>query len=126
MATTQPNPKNGIEQQAQLPAGWRVLPQDELAHTVREAFEHDSGLRVTVESMSRPTQMTDPMTATEQTGYVARVRDDVGADLSHTMVSKQTARDAAQEFAAAHPDGEFEMPDGRERHAGGPIGWEDN
>ncbi|QLH77436.1 hypothetical protein HZS55_09075 [Halosimplex rubrum] len=123
MATNASTAVNGIEQTDDLPAGWERLDDDQLPHGYTEAFEHDSGLRVTIESMSRPTQMADPMTATDESGYVARVRDDVGADLSHTLVGKQTARDAALAFIDAHPDADFEMPDDRERHGGGPIDW---
>ncbi|WP_459191807.1 hypothetical protein [Halosimplex sp. J119] len=58
-------------------------------------------------------------------GYITRVRDGVGANLCPELSSLDVARDAAREFVETYPDGEFEMPDDRERHAGGPIDWRD-
>ncbi|QLH81000.1 hypothetical protein [Halosimplex pelagicum] len=122
MATTQSNTQNGTDDA--LPAGWARVPDDQLHHTVRAAFEHDSGLRVTIESMSRPDQMHDARSSRMDSGYVARVRDDMGADLCPELSAKSVARDAAREFAAAHPDGEFEVPDPRDQPLG-PIDWRD-
>lgn len=126
--STKPRTKNDSARTAdELPGGWERVDEQNLRHGVREAFEHThTGLRVTVESMSRPDQMHDARTSQMDSGYVARVRDDVGADLTHTMTTRQNAESAAEEFVQTYPDGEYEMPSDDERHAGGPINWRDN
>jgi len=121
MATTQSNTQNGTDDA--LPGRWSRVDDEQLNHREREAYEHEDGLRVTVEHQQRPDQMHDPRTARMDSGFIARVRDDVGADLTHELAAKTVARDAAREFVDTYPDGEFDVPTVDEQPYGAPVDW---
>ena len=127
MATKQRNKKDSARIDDGLPGEWKNINEDELGYGVVDAFRHqDTGLRVTIESQRRPTQMHDPMTAREDSGYVARVRGHVGADLCHELSARRVALEAAADFIEAHPDGQFDVPMISEQPHHGPIDWRDN
>ena len=109
----------------ELPSGWARVDESELPHRVVDGIEHvETGLRVTVARQQRPDQMHDARTARMDTGYVATVRgDDVGANLTVELAAKAVARDAAGEFAATYPDGEFDVPPVSDQPYRAPIDW---
>ena len=106
-----------------LPGDWERVADAALDHSEVEAFDHPTGLRVRVRRDQQPTQMHDPQSARMDTGYVAEVRDDVGAQLTHDLAAEPVACGTAREFMAEHPDGEFEVPAISEQPFDGPIDW---
>jgi len=111
-----------------LPGGWECVGEDERNHRDVEAFEHaETGLQVTIHHQKWPTQMHDPQTARTDTGYVARVRDEVSANLSYEFAAESVARKTAREFLAGHPDGRSEVPAISEQPDGrAPIDWRED
>lgn len=110
-----------------VPDGWvGVTDRDELSYGERAAWEHPDGdLRVSVRRDRQPTQMHTPETSTDDTGFVAYVRGEYGAQLTYDLSAKVIAYEIAVRFMAAYPDGGFDVPDPADTDAWGnrPIDW---
>jgi len=105
------------------PSGWSEV--DDRSYGQIAVFEHADGQRVFVKRDRQPTQMHDPMTSRDDTGFVARVErpDGRSAQLCPDLSAECVARDAATEFMASYPDGGFEIPEPSDQPFDGAVEW---
>lgn len=124
MSTNVRTPNQCTDTDTDCPGDWERVDGD-LAHGDVERFVHAvTGQVVRVRRQRRPTQMHDPMSASDDTGYRTLVEDEYAAPISPDLSDESIAREAAREFMAAYPDGDFEIPHPREQPYGGsPVEW---
>lgn len=98
----------------EIPEAWTAQDPSDAPFRPRAAWQHDeTGQWVTVERDKQPTQMHTPETSRDDTGFHASVyhADGTGGrNLSYELGSKDAAYEAAIQFVAKYPAGDFEIP----------------
>lgn len=111
-----------------IPDAWAETDTFELPFTPKGGWTHEeTGQIVQIEPRRRPTQMRNPRTSTDDTGYQAMVYPDAdgkhGRPLTHELASKDVAYVTAIRFMAKYDGGDFEITPGDFDYDRGPVRW---
>lgn len=111
-----------------VPDEWEHVDRDDLHYAEYDAWAHRvTGLRVAVAADRKPTQMHNPRTSRDDTGYVARVADEnYQGQLTYGLSSREASYHAAERFMRRYSEGEFQVPapGSGPGCAADPIKWE--